>query len=77
MSVTSGNKAGHHPVTKVNPARFVKTEVPAGLNPEVLLRFCLGFHESCWLKEKMLESQGFFLTKGSVTMDSGIVFMHT
>lgn len=75
MSVTSGNNAGHHPVTKVNPARFVKTEVPAGLNPEVL-RFCLGFHESCCLK-KMLESQGFFLTKGSVTMDSGIVSVHT
>lgn len=77
-SVTSGKRAGHRPVRKVNPAGFVETKGPACLNPEVFLRFCLGSHGSCWWKEKLLTHWSFLLTEGSsVALDFGMVFTNT
>lgn len=77
-SVTSGKRAGHRPVRKVNPAGFVETKGPARLNPEVFLRFCLGSHGSCWCKEKLLTHWSFLLTEGSsVALGFGMVFTNT
>lgn len=76
-SVTSGKRAGHRPVRKVNPTGFVKTKGPARQNP-VFLRFCLGSHGSCWCKEKLLIHWSFLLTEGSsVALDFGMVFTNT
>lgn len=77
-SVTSGKRAGHRPVRKVNPAGFVETKGPARLNPEVFLRFCLGSRGSCWWKEKLLTHWSFLLTEGSsVALGFGMVFTNT